>query len=551
MAGGNPAARAQGRSRVLKLADRDAERTVLEPHNLELARETYLDAWTAAFTAGHLATDDMAEICRAVRGLPRTPDPGPVELLLDGLTLLIRDRLPAAAAALRQVVSLFAGDEVAAADRLRWSFLAFFPAVLLWDNERCRAMLDRQVQSVRDAGALDRLPLDLGQVAIMAAWRGDFEAAASLGVESEAICKVTGAQHPTYISLQLGGLRGDQAKAVPLFDATIRAAEARGHRSVVTYTRWATAILYNGLGHYDQAREAARQAAEDPTGLFVAMWALPELIEAAARSGNQQLADDALKQLADTTQVGGTDFGLGIEARSRALVTEGQTADDLYREAIDRLGRTWLRPELARAHLLYGEWLRRENRRADAREQLRTAHGMFDEIGMEAFAERARRELLATGETARKRAVQAPVAASQELTAQEMQVARLARDGLSNPEIGARLFISSHNGAVPPEQGLRQARHHLPRSAPPGPARRHGSTRPLTSTTACYDNAWSSISFPPRTAAARSAYRATPAHHLGWFDAWQRRPGSQSGKNRSVSAPRCYSARYQLVVLTR
>jgi DNA-binding CsgD family transcriptional regulator len=171
---------------------------------------------------------------------------------------------------------------------------------------------------------------------------------------------------------------------------------------------------------------------------------LPELIEAAARSGNMLMAGDALQRLADTAQAGGNDWGLGIEARSRALVTEGQAADGLYREAIDRLGRTRLRPELARAHLLHGEWLRRQGRRSQAREQLRTAHGMFDEIGMEAFAERARRELLATGETARKRTAQAAVEASQELTAQEAQVARLARDGLSNPEIGARLFISSH-----------------------------------------------------------------------------------------------------------
>ena len=204
------------------------------------------------------------------------------------------------------------------------------------------------------------------------------------------------------------------------------------------------AVLDNGLGRYDEAREAARQAAGDPSGLYVSTWALPELIEAAARSGNMPMADDALARLAETTQAGGTDFGLGIEARSRALVTEGQAAEGLYADAIDRLGRTQLRPELARAHLLYGEWLRRQDRRSQAREQLRTAHAMLDEIGMEGFAERARRELAATGETARKRPARPAAAASQELTAQEAQVARLARDGLSNPEIGARLFISSH-----------------------------------------------------------------------------------------------------------
>jgi DNA-binding CsgD family transcriptional regulator len=176
------------------------------------------------------------------------------------------------------------------------------------------------------------------------------------------------------------------------------------------------------------------------------MYALAELAEAAARTGDTELAARAVDELAETTTPSGTDWGLGIEARSRALVSQGGAAEDLYRESIDRLGRTRLRPDLARAHLLYGEWLRRENRRVDAREQLRTAHDLLDEMGMEAFAERARRELLATGETARKRTARTTTTtvASQQLTAQEAQVAQLARDGLSNPEIGARLFISAH-----------------------------------------------------------------------------------------------------------
>jgi DNA-binding CsgD family transcriptional regulator len=255
---------------------------------------------------------------------------------------------------------------------------------------------------------------------------------------------VTGSRIPPYAALLLAGLRGRPAEAVPLIDAAINAAKAAGQDSVVVPARWVTATLYNGLGRYDEAREAAQLAADDPTGIYVSLWALPELIEAATRRGDMPVARAALERLAGTTQVSGTDWALGVEARSRALLAEGQAADRLYADAIDRLGRGRLRPELARAHLLYGEWLRRENRRADAREQLRTAHGMFDEIGMEGFAERARRELQATGETARKRAVETTVAASQELTPQEMQIARLARDGLSNPEIGARLFITSH-----------------------------------------------------------------------------------------------------------
>ena len=205
---------------------------------------------------------------------------------------------------------------------------------------------------------------------------------------------------------------------------------------------------------------------------FFSPWALPELIEAAARTGNTRLAASAVDRLAEATQPGGTDWGLGIEARCRALVSEGQAAEELYREAIDRLGRTRLRPELARAHLLYGEWLRRENRRIDAREQLRAAHDLLSGIGMEAFAERARRELPATGETARKRTARAAEGASQELTAQEIQVARLARDGLSNPEIGARLFISSHTvqyhlGKVFAKLGI-SSRGQLHRALPDG-----------------------------------------------------------------------------------
>jgi DNA-binding CsgD family transcriptional regulator len=416
----------------------------LELLNLGLARETYLDAWGAALAIGHTAAGDMAEISRAARALPRSLDPGPAELLLDGLALLITGGLAAAALALRQAVSAFASDGISVGDGLRWGWLATVPPLLLWDDDGWRAIVDRQVWLARNAGALENLPLHLQTAGIITAWSGAFGAAAALIAESEAVCEATGARIPSYAGLVLAGLRGSQAEAVPLFDAMINAAEAAGQGLTATVAGWTAAVLYNGLGRYDEAREAARQAAGDPSGLYVSTWALPELVEAAVRSGNTPMADDALVRLAETTQAGGTDFALGIEARSRALVNEGQAAEDMYQEAIDRLGRTKLRPELARAHLLYGEWLRLQGHRAPAREQLHTAHAMFDEVGMKAFAERARRELLATGETARKRTGPAAAQASQELTAQEAQVALLARDGLSNPEIGARLFISSH-----------------------------------------------------------------------------------------------------------
>ena len=445
----------------------------LESLNPGLARETYLNAWGAALLAGRLAGGDLAEISRAARALPRSQQPGPVELLLDGLALLITDGLPAAAPALRQAVSAFASVGVSADDGLRWGWMAVVAANILWDDDGWRAILARQVQLARNAGALEHLPLYLEAAAIIAAWSGDFGAAASLIAEVNAVREAIGSRIAPYAALLLGSLRGSQAEAIPLIEATINEAEAGGQGLAVTSARWAAAMLYNGLGRYDEASEAARQAAENPSGLQVSMWALIELIEAAARSGNMPMASDALERLAETTQVSGTGFGLGIEARSRALMAEDGPADGLYLEAIDRLGRTQLRPELARAHLVYGEWLRRQGRRSQAREQLRTAHGMLDTMGMEGFAERARRELLATGETARKRTVQATVEASQALTAQEAQVARLARDGLSNPEIGARLFISSrtvqyHLGKVFTKLGI-SSRGQLNRVLPGAP----------------------------------------------------------------------------------
>src|SRR5208337_3680659 len=358
---------------------------------------------------------------------------------LDPLTLLVTDGPTAAAPALRQAASVFASASISAEEGIRWGWLAQAAASAVWDDVRWRAMLLRQVQIARDVGALDQLPIDLGSLGTDAAWSGDFAAAAALVAETDAVCEATGSRSAPFAAMLLAALRGDQAEAAPLIEATIAGATAGGQGIAVTYAHWAAAVLANGLGRYADALEAARQASQDKPALYMAMWALPELIEAATRTGNTHMASDALVRLAETTQAGGTDFGLGMEARSRALLSEGEAAEGCYREAIDRLGRTQLRPELARAHLLYGEWLRREGRRVDARTQLKTAHEMLAAMGAEAFAERARRELLATGETVRKRTVQAP----DTLTAQEAQIARLARDGRTNPEIGAQLFLSA------------------------------------------------------------------------------------------------------------
>ena len=293
-------------------------------------------------------------------------------------------------------------------------------------------------QASLQAGAIALLPLYLAQLGIATTWMGDFAGSASIVAETDGVAAATGSRMAPLTLLRLRALQGREGEAAALIATTIEQATADGQGLAAAWAHWAAAVLYNGLARYAEAASAARQATSDTLNPWMSMWALPELVEAAERTGDTGLARDALARLAETTQPCGTEPALGIEARCRALLSDGAAADGLYREAIDRLSRTRLRPELARAHLLYGEWLRRENRRVDARAQLRTGHDMLAAIGMAAFAERARRELLATGATVRKRSVET----RDELTAQEEQIARLARDGLSNPEIGARLFLS-------------------------------------------------------------------------------------------------------------
>ena len=410
----------------------------LEPLDPGLARETYLDAWQAALFAGHLAGGgDLEEISRAARSLP-PPEPPPrvADLLLDGLALLITDGPAAAAPALREAISAFADSDVPVAERLRWSWWVPVASLPLWDGEGYRLIVP-PLQLARNVGALDQLPMLLNVLAVATALRGDLAAAAALIAEADAAREATGARLVAYAAMVLIAFRGSKAEAVPLIEATLEQAASVGQGAAVTWAYWVTAVLHNGLGRYQEALVAARHAAGHRL-THLSMWALPELVEATARTGNIALAHDALDQLSEWTQAGQTDWGLGVEARSRALLSEGEAADRLYLEAIDRLGRTGMRPDLARAHLLYGEWLRRQRRRGEARVHLRTAHGLLDAMGMEGFAARARHELRATGETARRRSV----ATMPQLTAQEAQIARLARDGLSNPEIGARLFLS-------------------------------------------------------------------------------------------------------------
>jgi ATP/maltotriose-dependent transcriptional regulator MalT len=290
----------------------------------------------------------------------------------------------------------------------------------------------------RDAGAFTILPIALTYQAGVCVHAGEFSAASALIDEAGALTEATGGADFAYTSLVLAAWRGKELRALELIEAGVRDATARGEGRAITLAEFATSVLYNGLGRYPEALDAARRACERDD-LNLSAWALTELVEAGARSGRPEVAADALRALSERTRPAGTDWALGIESRSRALLTHGPAAEASYREAIERLGRTRIVVHLARAHLLYGEWLRREKRRSEAREHLRRAHEMLRIIGAEAFAERARREHVNTGDTVRKRSG----GPRDELTAQEAQIARLARDGFTNPEIGSRLFISA------------------------------------------------------------------------------------------------------------
>ena len=381
--------------------------------------------------------DIILEIWAAVRALPPTSGaPGPLELLLEGMAQLTLEGHAAAAPTLQRAAEALL--EMPVEDALRWGWAAVGASTAVWDDEGMRAISARLVRLVRDAGVLAQLPLHLASLALSTSWTGDLAGVASLIAEAESVAAATGTAFAPFPLMRLRALQGRAVEAAALISETIEHASFGGQGIAATNAYWAAAVLYNGLARYDEAARAARQATSNTFEPWVSAFALPELVEAAVRVGDAQVAREALERLTATTLPSGTDFALGIEARCRALLRSGADADILYREAIERLSRTRLRPELARAHLVYGEWLRREDRRVDAREQLRAAHETLVEIGMDAFAERARNELSATGETVRRRTAHT----RDDLTAQERQIARLARDGLSNPEIGARLFLS-------------------------------------------------------------------------------------------------------------
>jgi DNA-binding CsgD family transcriptional regulator/tetratricopeptide (TPR) repeat protein len=404
----------------------------LEPLDATLARQTYLDAFSGALFVGRLGgADYMRQVAEAVRAAPSPSQPERApDLLLAGLALWYTEGCAAGAPMLKRALGAF----VTGHEEVRSLWLASHVATQLWDDHSWYEIASRQVRHTREAGSLTALSNALMSRTTLHVLAGELTQAASLIEEAQTLTETTRSDLAVYSALPLAAWRGREAEVSELI-ATTNEVVARGGGIGLSTIHWASAVLYNGLGRYDEACESAERAIEYPHDTF---WALSELIEAATRTGKTASAGDALQRLSEMTDASGSDWGLGIQARSRALLSDGKGAERLYREAIDRLGRTHIGIELARANLLYGEWLRRRRRRLQAREQLRTAHEMLTAMGLEAFAQRAARELRATGETARKRTVDT----SGQLTAQEAQIARLAREGLSNPEIGTRLFIS-------------------------------------------------------------------------------------------------------------
>jgi DNA-binding CsgD family transcriptional regulator len=308
----------------------------------------------------------------------------------------------------------------------------------VWDDESWHVLSARLIELARDAGALSVLPIGLSLRFAIELFAGELTRAECLAEESDAVSEVAHSDLAPYGPLLLAAWRGQEQETLRLIEADTEAIVARGEGAWLTATHWATAVLYNGLGRFEEARVAAEQAREYPHELGISNWALVELVEAAARSGHASRATETVRRLSEMARATGTDWALGTEACAHALLSDGATAEARYREAIERLGRTRIRVQLARTHLLFGEWLRRERRRQDAREQLRTAHELFTEFGMGAFAQRARVELNATGEHARKRIVET----RDDLTPQEAQTSRLAAEGATNQEIAAQLFIS-------------------------------------------------------------------------------------------------------------
>jgi RNA polymerase sigma factor (sigma-70 family) len=404
-----------------------------------LARETYLEALTAAIFATPLSAPGAStrEIAHAASAAPRASPPRGPDLLLDGLVTLLVDTYASAVPILRQAQREIEGN-LSRTEQLRWMWGATVSTLHLWDDEGWERLSDLHLQLVRETGALGDLAIALSHRGQMHVFAGELALAESLQEALREATELTGSPLAPYDAVGRVAMRGREAEAGEFFETARSEVIGRGEGAGLSFIDWAEAVLYNGLGRYPEALAAARRVV-DHTELVPLNWALPELIEAAVRVGAFELAAGADRRLRERSTASGTDWALGIAARSHALLVDDACAEDLYAEAIERLARTRIVVDLARAHLLYGEWLRRQRRRLDARDELRMAHEMFTGFGMEAFAERTQIELQASGEHARKRTV----ATLDQLTPQEAQVARLAAQGQSNREIAAQLFISA------------------------------------------------------------------------------------------------------------
>jgi DNA-binding CsgD family transcriptional regulator len=407
----------------------------LEPLDRELAVATYREALAAALSTGN--RDAVVEAAEAFRALPRSEPPTAAELLITGQAVRVTDGNAAGLRVLKHALEAFRVEQMAREEELAGFPFACLVAFSVLDEESSYALSARYVRLARTTGALTALPVALEFHAAIHICKGAFSAAESLLAEEDALAQATGIIAGSDVALLLAAWKEPPPQALDRIRTALDDAKARGEESSITYGEYVAALLYNGIRRPDLALAAVersnRHHPQGGSGL-----AQPELIEAASRTGDREGAEAALEKLRERTQAGATDWGLGVEARASALLADDEPAESLYRTAIERLGRTSIRTDLARAELLYGEWLRRQGRRLEAREQLRSAHGTFAEIGASVFVDRAAEELLATGERARRRTP----ATRSELTPQETHVAGLAREGLSNPEIGARLFIS-------------------------------------------------------------------------------------------------------------
>jgi DNA-binding CsgD family transcriptional regulator len=437
-----------------------------EPLDGVAARETYLEALMAGLFAGRLAVGaGVIDISRAAGRLPRPSSARPADLLLEGMARLFTEGHAAARPVLQRAITAVRDPALSHEEQMRWLPVSCTARVELWDDQGWYEDTAHYVDIVRDSGALSELPFCFNLRSVALIFAGELMTAAELVDEATAIIEATASVLAPYAALALAAWRGREEQTRAIAATCIADVTRRGEGIGLTVAYWALALLYNGLGRYEEARAAAEVSSAFPGELSSSYWGLVELIEAAVRSGAVEQARGALERLSAATQSVQGDWALGVEARSRALVTD---SEDAYREAIDRLGRTRMRAELARAHLLYGEWLRRQQRRTPAREQLRVAGDMMADMGIDAFGDRALRELRATGEKVPKRRFDPPG----DLTPQEAQISRYARDGLSNPQIGVRLFLSPrtvewHLGNVFAKLGIasrRELQHALAQS---------------------------------------------------------------------------------------